>query len=42
MQGSYMVTETRLLMHLRTEFFRLGMDFKKKSQACLIKNYHTG
>ena len=32
-----MITETRLLMHLRTEFFRLGMDFKKKESSMFNK-----
>ena len=36
------ITGIMSLRHLRTEFFRLKMDFEKKSQICLIKHDQIG
>ena len=30
---------SNVITHLKIEFFRLTMDFKKKSQICLTKHY---
>ena len=42
MQKSCITTEIMSLRHLKTEFFHLRMDFKKKSQLCPIRNYQIG
>ena len=33
---------SNVITHLKIEFFRLTMDFKKKSQICLTKHYQIG